>query len=60
MAGLLLTLDQSAWLRRRVLSALSSEPRIFATQLAMHMGTATTSDFIRHSMLPLGRHLLAA
>ncbi len=60
MAGLMLTLDHSAWLRRRVLSALSSEPRIFATQLAMHMGTATTGDFIRHSVLPLGRHLLAA
>jgi hypothetical protein len=43
-----------------VLTALSCEPRIFATQLAMHMGTATTGDFIRHSMLPLGRHLLAA
>ena len=60
MAALMLSLDHSAWLRRRVLSALSSEPRIFATQLAMHMGTATTGDFIRHSMLPLGRHLLTA
>ena len=60
MAGLMLALDHSDWLRRRVLSALSSEPRIFATQLAMHVGTATTGDFIRHSMMPLGRHLLAA
>jgi flavin-dependent dehydrogenase len=60
MAGLMLALDRSAWLRRRVLSALASEPRIFATQLAMHMGTSTTGDFIRHSMLPLGRHLLLA
>lgn len=60
MAGLMLTLDHSAWLRRRVLRVLSSEPRIFATQLAMHMGTATTSDFVKHSMLPLGRHLLLA
>ena len=58
MAALMLTLDHSAWLRRRVLSALSSEPQIFATQLAMHMGTAITGDFIRHSMLPLGRRLL--
>ncbi len=60
MAALMLTLDHSTWLRRRVLSALCSEPRIFATQLAMHMGAATTGDFIRYSMLPLGRHLLAA
>jgi hypothetical protein len=59
MADLMLTLDHSAWLRRRVLSALSAEPRIFAMQLAMHVGTATTGDFIRHSMLPLGRYLLA-
>jgi hypothetical protein len=59
MAGLILTLDRSAWLRRRVLRALSREPRIFATQLAMHVGTATTGDFIRHSMLPLSRRLLA-
>jgi menaquinone-9 beta-reductase len=60
MAALMLSLDRSAWLRRRVLTALSSEPRIFATQLAMHMGMATTGDFIRHSMLPLSRHLLTA
>jgi len=60
MAGSMLTLDHSDWLRRRVLSGLSSQPRIFATQLAMHVGTASTGDFIRHSMLPLGHHLLAA
>jgi flavin-dependent dehydrogenase len=60
MAALMLSLDHSAWLRRRVLRALSSEPRIFATQLAMHVGAATTADFIRHSMLPLGRHILTA
>jgi flavin-dependent dehydrogenase len=59
MAALMLSLDRSSWLRRRALSALSSEPDIFATQLAMHVGGATTSDFVR-SMLPLGRHILAA
>ena len=58
MAALMLSLDHSAWLRRRVLSALSSDPRIFATQLAMHMGTATTRDFIRHSMVRLGCRLV--
>jgi len=60
MAALMLSLDHSAWLRQRVLRALSSEPRIFATQVALHAGAATTTDFIRRSMLPLGRHILAA
>jgi flavin-dependent dehydrogenase len=60
MAALMLSMDRSAWLRRRALRALSSEPRIFATQLAMHVGAATTTDFIRRSMLPLGRHILTA
>jgi flavin-dependent dehydrogenase len=60
MAALMLSMDRSAWLRRRALRALSSEPRIFATQLAMHVGAATTADFIRRSMLPLGRHILTA
>jgi flavin-dependent dehydrogenase len=60
MAALMLSMDRSAWLRRRALRALCSEPRIFATQLAMHVGAATTTDFIRRSMLPLGRHILTA
>ena len=60
MAALMLSLDRSAWLRRRVLSALSAEPRIFATQLAMHVGSSTTTEFIRRSMLPLTRHILTA
>jgi flavin-dependent dehydrogenase len=60
MADLLLSLDRSAWLRRRVLNAFSAEPRIFAAQLAMHVGTATTADFIRRSMVPLGRRILTA
>jgi menaquinone-9 beta-reductase len=60
MAALMLSLDHSAWLQQRVLRSLSSEPRIFATQVAMHVGAATTTDFIRRSMLPLSRHILAA
>jgi flavin-dependent dehydrogenase len=60
MAALMLSMDRSAWLRRRALRALCSEPRIFASQLAMHVGAATTADFIRRSMLPLGRHILTA
>jgi flavin-dependent dehydrogenase len=60
MAALMLSLDRSAWLRRRVLCALSADPMIFATQLAMHVGGASGADFIRQSMLPLGRRLLLA
>src|SRR5579863_296796 len=60
MGALMLSLDHSAWLRRRVLRGLSSEPRIFATQVAMHVGAATTTGFIRRSMLPLGYQILAA
>ena len=60
MAALMLSLDRSAWLRRRVLRALSDDPAIFATQLAMHVGGASSADFIRQSMLPLGRRLLVA
>jgi len=60
MAALMLSLDRSAWLRRRVLRVLSDDPGIFAAQLAMHVGDATGADFIRQSMLPLGRRLLIA
>jgi len=60
MGALMLSMDRSAWLRKKVLDALSSEPRIFAAQLAMHVGEATTTNFIRQSMFPLGRRLLAA
>ncbi len=60
MAALMLQFDRADWLRRRALYALSSEPGIFAAQLAMHVGAATTADFIRHSMLPLSWRLLTA
>jgi flavin-dependent dehydrogenase len=60
MAALMLSLDGSARLRRRVLHALSADPGIFATQLAMHVGDASGADFIRQSMLPLSRRVLFA
>jgi menaquinone-9 beta-reductase len=60
MATLMLSMDRSAWLRQRALRALSSNPRLFAGQLAMHVGAASTADFIRFSMLPLSRHILWA
>lgn len=60
MAALMLSLDRYAWLRRHVLHALSADPEIFAAQLAMHVGGASSGEFIRQSMLPLGRRLLVA
>jgi flavin-dependent dehydrogenase len=60
MSALMLLLDRSPWLRRRALRALASEPHIFATQLAMHVGAASAADFFRYSMLPLGRSILTA
>jgi flavin-dependent dehydrogenase len=60
MAALMLSLDRSAWLRQRVLRALAEDPEIFATQLAMHVGAASTAEFLRQAMLPLGRRVLAA
>jgi menaquinone-9 beta-reductase len=58
MANLMLSLDRWAWLRRRALHALAAEPRIFAKQLAMHVGALSVADFARNGMLPLGRGIL--
>ena len=60
MAHLMLSLDGRAWLRKRVLRALAAEPRIFAKQLAMHVGELSPAAFARCAMLPLGWGILAA
>ena len=60
MASLLLSLDRSPALRRRVLRGLASEPAIFSNLLAMHVGRISPSDFLMHGMLPLGRQILLA
>lgn len=60
MANLMLSLDRFPLLRRRVLRALASEPEIFANMLAMHVGSISPADFLRHGMLPLGRQILTA
>ena len=59
MANLMLSLDCYVGLRQRVLRALAAEPRIFAKQLAMHVGASSVADFVRYGMLPLGRGILA-
>ncbi len=60
MSRLLLLLDGSDWLRRRAIHALASDPEIFATMLATHIGATSHSDFVLHGMLPLGRQILTA
>lgn len=60
MQHLMLSLDRSAWLRRRVLPALSSKPEIFANLLAMHVGEISLTGFISGGMLPLGWRVLSA
>jgi flavin-dependent dehydrogenase len=58
MGRLMLSLDRSTWLRRRVIRALSSNPEIFANLLAMHVGECSFADFLSGAMLPLGWHML--
>jgi flavin-dependent dehydrogenase len=60
MASLLLSLDRSPALRRRVLRGLAAEPAIFSKLLAMHVGRISPADFLMHGMLPLGRQILLA
>jgi len=60
MERLMLPLDRSAGLRRRVIRALSSNPEIFASLLAMHIGELAWHDFISDAMLPLGWRVLTA
>jgi flavin-dependent dehydrogenase len=38
MAGFMLSMDRSSWLRRRALGALSARPELFASLLAAHVG----------------------
>jgi flavin-dependent dehydrogenase len=45
MASLMLTMDRSAWLRRRTLSALSARPELFANLLAAHVGPLMLGQF---------------
>lgn len=43
MSQLVLTMDRSAWLRRRALRTLAAEPRLFARLLGAHVGSRDSS-----------------
>jgi flavin-dependent dehydrogenase len=46
MAGFMLTMDRSSWLRHRVLGALSTRPELFANLLAAHVGRLNAVQFV--------------
>ncbi len=60
MAETMLLMDRSPWFRRRALSALSSEPSLFARMLAMHTGALSPFEFGVQGTLELGWHLMTA
>ena len=45
MAGFMLTMDRSSWLRRRALGSLSARPELFANLLAAHVGRLNMARF---------------
>jgi flavin-dependent dehydrogenase len=49
MASLMLTLDRSHWLRRRVLRGLASRPAAFSKLLAFHVGALDLTPLATHS-----------
>jgi len=59
MAHLMLTLDWKSSFRQRVMRAFSSDPRLFARMLAMHVGALSPVDFAATG-LSLGWQVLNA
>ena len=57
MAGLLLALDRSPWLRGRAIGALAARPAIFARLVALHVGELTPAGFALDGLLPPGRRI---
>ena len=45
MAGFMLTMDRSSWLRRRALGALSERPELFTNLVAAHVGRRNLAQF---------------
>lgn len=58
MTELMLSLDRTAWLRRRVLKGLASQPKLFARLLAAHVGGLSAPRFVWQGMLPLTMQML--
>jgi len=50
MARLMLLLAHQNYLRQRTMRAFESKPRLFAGMLAMHVGAASTRDYVSNSI----------
>lgn len=59
MARLLLALDWKPWLRGRVMQAFDSDPRLFRSMVAMHVGELTRMDFAANGVA-LGWKMVSA
>jgi flavin-dependent dehydrogenase len=55
---MLLLLDRSPWLRKRVLRTLENNSAIFERMVAMHSGEPSHAEFALDAILPLGWRLL--
>jgi flavin-dependent dehydrogenase len=53
MAALMLTLDKSPTFQRKALAALALCPKVFASLLAVHVGTGSFSDLFSQQLLRL-------
>ena len=60
MARLLLAMDRSRWLRRRALQALATEPPLFSSLLALHVGPPASRRQAVQSLCSLGWRLMTA
>ena len=60
MGSLLLLLERSAALRRRVVAALASDPALFSRLLAIHTGTAPSPAAALAAFLRLGARIAVA
>ena len=60
MGSLLLLLERSAALRRRVVAALASDPALFSRLLAIHTGTAPSPAATLAAFLRLGARIAVA
>ena len=58
MANLMLSMDWSAYLRRRAMRAFASQPNVFSKMLAAHVGALSIPAFIRQGMIPLTRSII--
>jgi flavin-dependent dehydrogenase len=57
LADFMLTLDRSAWLRKRAMPAMASHPELFKGLLAMHVGASDRTTFAANC-LALGWKML--